>query len=55
MVLITGTTGTVGKELVKLLADPGEPIRVLVRDPAKATSIAYPGAQIRNEARLCAV
>src|SRR5438874_2514766 len=46
MILITGATGTVGKELVKLLARPEEPIRVMVRDPNKAASIAYPGANI---------
>ncbi len=43
MILITGATGTVGKELVKLLARPEEPIRVLVRDRNRAGSIAYPG------------
>jgi uncharacterized protein YbjT (DUF2867 family) len=46
MILITGGTGTVGKELVKLLARPEEPIRVMVRDRTKAASIAYPGANI---------
>src|SRR5579885_713815 len=43
MILITGATGTVGKELVKRLARPEEPIRVMVRDRNKAGSIAYPG------------
>jgi uncharacterized protein YbjT (DUF2867 family) len=46
MILITGATGTVGKELVKLLARPEEPIRVMVRDRTKAAAIAYPGANI---------
>lgn len=46
MILITGATGTVGKELVKLLARPEEPIRVMLRDPTRAASIAYPGANI---------
>src|ERR1700681_1788563 len=46
MILITGATGTIGKELVKMLARPEEPIRVLVRDRNKAASIAYPGANI---------
>ena len=46
MILITGATGTVGKELVKLLARPAEPIRVMVRDRNKAGSIAYPGVNI---------
>ena len=44
MILITGATGTVGKELVKTLARPEEPIRVMVHDPAKAASVSFPGA-----------
>ncbi len=46
MILITGATGTVGRELVKLLARPEEPIRVLVHDHKKAASIALPGVEI---------
>jgi uncharacterized protein YbjT (DUF2867 family) len=46
MILITGAAGTVGKELVKILARPEEPIRVMVRDRNKAASIAYPGANV---------
>lgn len=46
MILITGGTGNVGKELVKLLARPEEPIRVMVRGGAGAKSIAYPGVEI---------
>lgn len=46
MILITGATGTVGKELVKQLASPEEPIRVMVRERSKANSIAFPGANI---------
>src|SRR5260370_23414189 len=46
MILITGATGAVGKVLVKFLARPEEPVRVMVRDLNKAASIAYPGADI---------
>jgi uncharacterized protein YbjT (DUF2867 family) len=46
MILITGGTGTVGRELVKRLARPEAPIRVMVRDRSKAGSVAYPGVEI---------
>lgn len=46
MILITGATGTVGRELVKLMARPGKPVRVMVRDRRKAESIAYPGVEM---------
>ncbi|MVU78563.1 NAD(P)H-binding protein [Nocardia sp. ET3-3] len=36
MILVTGATGNVGAELVRALAGGGEPVRALVRDPAKA-------------------
>jgi uncharacterized protein YbjT (DUF2867 family) len=36
MILVTGGTGTVGRELVKELAAAGAPVRVLVRTPEKA-------------------
>ena len=39
MILVTGATGTIGSELVRLLVDQGEPVRALVRDPARAASI----------------
>jgi Predicted nucleoside-diphosphate-sugar epimerases len=35
MILITGATGNVGKELIKLLIDKGTRFRVFVRDPKK--------------------
>lgn len=35
MILVTGATGTVGRELVGLLLASGEKFRVLVRDPSK--------------------
>jgi uncharacterized protein YbjT (DUF2867 family) len=46
MILITGATGNVGKELVKRLARREAPLRVMVRDRNKARSIAYPGVEI---------
>jgi uncharacterized protein YbjT (DUF2867 family) len=39
MILVTGATGTIGSELVRLLVDRGEPVRALVRDPARAASV----------------
>jgi uncharacterized protein YbjT (DUF2867 family) len=36
LILVTGATGTVGSEVVKLLVEQGEPVRVLTRDPEKA-------------------
>ena len=46
MILITGATGTIGRELVKLLARPEEPVRALVHHRDKAASIALPGVEI---------
>ncbi|MFF4197088.1 NmrA family NAD(P)-binding protein [Nonomuraea sp. NPDC001831] len=36
MYLVTGATGTVGSELLALLAGRDVPVRALTRDPAKA-------------------
>jgi uncharacterized protein YbjT (DUF2867 family) len=36
MILVTGATGTVGRELVRLLAGRGEPVRAMTRHPEKA-------------------
>ena len=36
MILISGATGNVGKELVKLLLNEGARVRVLMRDRQKA-------------------
>jgi uncharacterized protein YbjT (DUF2867 family) len=36
MIFVTGATGTVGREVVKLLLDKDVPVRALTRDPAKA-------------------
>ena len=45
MILIT-TAGKVGAETARLLAQRGEPVRVLVRDPEKATAPAQAGADV---------
>jgi uncharacterized protein YbjT (DUF2867 family) len=45
MILVT-TAGKVGAEAVRLLAGRGEPVRVLVRDPEKATALARAGAEV---------
>ncbi|MFF3613120.1 SDR family oxidoreductase [Streptomyces sp. NPDC002580] len=38
MILVTGATGTIGSELVRQLAERGEKVRALTRDPARAAS-----------------
>ena len=45
MILVT-TAGKVGAETVSLLRDRGMPVRVLVRNPAKAAALAEAGAEI---------
>ncbi|HEY1174613.1 MAG TPA: NAD(P)H-binding protein, partial [Phytomonospora sp.] len=42
-VLVTGATGTVGREVVRQLVAAGVPTRALVRDPARA---GLPGAEV---------
>ncbi|MGW3342681.1 SDR family oxidoreductase [Nonomuraea rubra] len=44
MILITGATGTIGSEVVRLLAAGGEQVRAMTRDPAKVP--ARPGLEI---------
>lgn len=39
MILVTGGTGNIGKDVVKGLAAAGEKVRVLTRDPAKAKAL----------------
>jgi uncharacterized protein YbjT (DUF2867 family) len=36
MIVVTGATGTVGRQVVAVLIDQGTPVRALVRDPAAA-------------------
>lgn len=38
-ILVTGSTGTIGSEVVKLLVEEGHRVRALVRDPAKAARL----------------
>jgi uncharacterized protein YbjT (DUF2867 family) len=45
MILIT-TAGKVGAEATRLLAADGEPVRVLVRNPAKAAALAQAGVEV---------
>jgi (4-alkanoyl-5-oxo-2,5-dihydrofuran-3-yl)methyl phosphate reductase len=39
MILVTGATGTVGREVVKQLVEAGEDVRALVRDPNRDTGL----------------
>lgn len=42
MYLVIGGTGTIGREVVRLLAAGTEPVRALVRDPFRASALAGP-------------
>lgn len=35
MILVTGATGNIGRELIRLLVDAAEPVRALIRSPSK--------------------
>src|ERR1044072_8762418 len=39
MILATGATGNIGRELVRQLDELGVPFRILVRDPARAATL----------------
>mgnify|MGYP002777007989 CR=1 FL=1 len=45
-ILITGATGNIGGEVVKLLARKNIPLRVMVRDPTKATHLKEQGIEV---------
>jgi uncharacterized protein YbjT (DUF2867 family) len=45
-VILVTTAGKVGAETARLLAQRGEPVRILVRDPEKATALAQAGAEV---------
>lgn len=45
MILVTGATGNIGKELIPILLEIGHSTRVLVRDPHK---VAYLGARVER-------
>ena len=46
MILITGATGTNGRELVRQLTAAGERVRALVRAPADATGLTGPNVEL---------
>jgi uncharacterized protein YbjT (DUF2867 family) len=46
MILVTGATGKVGSEAVRLLRQRGLPVRAMVRDPGKAAPLAAGGAEL---------
>jgi len=46
MILVTGATGKVGSEAVRLLRQQGQPVRAMVRDPRKAAPLAAAGAAV---------
>jgi uncharacterized protein YbjT (DUF2867 family) len=46
MILVTGATGKVGSEAVRLLRQRELPVRALVRDPGKAAALAAAGAEV---------
>ena len=46
MILVVGATGTNGREVVNRLAEAGERVRVLVRDPDKAADLRKEGVEI---------
>jgi uncharacterized protein YbjT (DUF2867 family) len=47
-VILVTTAGKVGSEAVRLLRDRDVPVRVLVRDPAKVTTLADAGAEVAH-------
>jgi uncharacterized protein YbjT (DUF2867 family) len=46
MILVTGATGTTGREVVKQLTAAGARMRLLVRDPDRAVALDGPGVEI---------
>lgn len=46
MILVTGATGNVGREVARQLAEAGHPVRALVRSPDKAAPLAELGVDI---------
>lgn len=45
MILVTGGTGTVGSEMVRILSERGARVRALVRDPGRAAAIVRYGVE----------
>ncbi len=46
MILVTGATGMFGGRVVRGLLEAGQPVRALVRDPAKAAELESAGAEL---------
>lgn len=46
MILVIGTTGTNGREILKQLKEDGEPVRAMVRNLAKASEITDQGIEV---------
>jgi uncharacterized protein YbjT (DUF2867 family) len=42
MIVVTGATGQIGSEVVRQLAEQGEKVRALIRDPKKAAPLNHP-------------
>ena len=49
MLLVTGATGNVGRELARELDAAGAPFRVLVRDPARAAGLPAGAERVRGD------
>lgn len=45
-ILVTGATGSNGKEILSVLAARGVPVRAMVRDKSRAASLAGPGVEL---------
>lgn len=45
-ILVTGATGTIGRQVALALAKDGVPVRAAVRDPAKAVDLAQAGVEL---------
>lgn len=46
MILVAGGTGTLGRSLIPLLADRGESIRILTREPSRGRHLVAPGVEV---------
>ncbi|WP_437995203.1 SDR family oxidoreductase [Sorangium sp. So ce185] len=49
MILITGATGTIGREVVRQLVERGAPIRAMTRDPARAAALGREVELVRGD------
>jgi uncharacterized protein YbjT (DUF2867 family) len=45
-ILVTGATGTVGRHVVRALAERGATVRAFVRDPGRAAEVLGPGVEL---------